>query len=36
MGKIATPITLKTFLPADEKVGDLTIRNISRGLPPRP
>ncbi|OHV60070.1 replicative DNA helicase [Mesorhizobium sp. LCM 4577] len=25
MGKIATPITLKTFLPADEKVGDMTV-----------
>ncbi|RWP65436.1 replicative DNA helicase [Mesorhizobium sp.] len=25
MGKIATPITLKTFLPADERVGDMTV-----------
>ena len=25
MGKIATPITLKTFLPADEKLGDITV-----------
>ena len=25
MGKSATPITAKTFLPADQKVGDLTI-----------
>ena len=25
MGKIATPVTLKTFLPADEKVGDMTV-----------
>jgi replicative DNA helicase len=25
MGKVATPITLKTFLPSDEKVGDLTV-----------
>ena len=25
MGKMATPITLKTFLPADEKVGDMTV-----------
>ncbi|MDX8501439.1 replicative DNA helicase [Mesorhizobium sp. VK4C] len=25
MGKIATPITLKTFLPAEEKVGDMTV-----------
>ncbi|ESX46616.1 replicative DNA helicase [Mesorhizobium sp. C416B] len=25
MGKVATPITLKTFLPADEKVGDMTV-----------
>ncbi|MBW8909291.1 replicative DNA helicase [Mesorhizobium sp. RCC_202] len=25
MGKIATPITLKTFLPADEKVGEMTV-----------
>ncbi len=25
MGKVANPITLKTFLPADEKVGDITV-----------
>ena len=25
MGKMANPVTLKTFLPADEKVGDMTI-----------
>jgi replicative DNA helicase len=25
MGKVATPVTLKTFLPADEKVGDMTV-----------
>jgi replicative DNA helicase len=25
MGKIANPVTLKTFLPADEKVGDMTV-----------
>ncbi|WP_309084000.1 replicative DNA helicase [Chelativorans sp.] len=25
MGKIASPITIKTFLPADEKVGELTV-----------
>ncbi|MCO5071928.1 MAG: replicative DNA helicase [Rhizobiaceae bacterium] len=25
MGKIATPITLKTFVPADEKVGEITV-----------
>ncbi|MER9327091.1 replicative DNA helicase [Mesorhizobium sp. M0152] len=25
MGKVATPITLKTFLPADGKVGDMTV-----------
>ncbi len=25
MGKTANPITLKTFLPADDKVGDLTV-----------
>ena len=25
MGKVATPITLKTFLPADEKVGEMTV-----------
>lgn len=25
MGKAATPITLKTFLPADDKVGDITV-----------
>ena len=25
MGKSANPVTLKTFLPADEKVGDMTI-----------
>jgi replicative DNA helicase len=25
MGKTANPVTIKTFLPADEKVGDLTV-----------
>jgi replicative DNA helicase len=25
MGKIATPVTIKTFLPANEKVGDITV-----------
>ena len=25
MGKMANPVTLKTFLPADEKVGDMTV-----------
>ena len=25
MGKIASPVTIKTFLPADEKVGDITV-----------
>ncbi|MHB2265736.1 replicative DNA helicase [Aliihoeflea sp. PC F10.4] len=25
MGKMANPVTLKTFLPAEEKVGDLTV-----------
>jgi len=25
MGKLATPVTLKTFLPADEKVGEMTV-----------
>ena len=25
MGKIANPVTIKTFLPADEKVGDMTV-----------
>jgi len=25
MGKIATPVTLKTFLPAEEKVGEMTV-----------
>ncbi len=25
MGKTASPVTLKTFLPADEKVGDITV-----------
>ena len=25
MGKTATPVTIKTFLPADEKVGEMTI-----------
>ena len=25
MGKIATPVTIKTFLPAGEKVGDITV-----------
>src|ERR1700752_2849886 len=25
MGKIANPVTIKTFLKADEKVGDMTV-----------
>jgi replicative DNA helicase len=25
MGKIANPVTIKTFLPADDKVGDMTV-----------
>jgi replicative DNA helicase len=25
MGKMANPVTMKTFLPADEKVGDMTV-----------
>src|SRR5690606_8662274 len=25
MGKMANPVTLKTFLPANEKVGELTV-----------
>ncbi|MDW6021254.1 replicative DNA helicase [Mesorhizobium sp. BAC0120] len=25
MGKLANPVTIKTFLPADEKVGDMTV-----------
>lgn len=25
MGKMANPVTIKTFLPADEKVGDITV-----------
>ena len=25
MGKTANPVTIKTFLPADQKVGDLTV-----------
>jgi len=25
MGKMANPVTIKTFLPADEKVGDMTV-----------
>lgn len=25
MGKMATPVTIKTFLPAEEKVGDMTV-----------
>ncbi|MBO6719289.1 MAG: replicative DNA helicase [Rhizobiaceae bacterium] len=25
MGKVANPVTLKTFLPADEKIGELTV-----------
>ena len=25
MGKMASPVTIKTFLPADEKVGDMTV-----------
>ena len=25
MGKSANPVTIKTFLPADEKIGDMTV-----------
>ena len=25
MGKVANPVTLKTFLPAEEKIGDMTV-----------
>ena len=36
MGKIANPVTIKTFLPADEKVGDMTSRIIWCDWPPKP
>ncbi len=34
-GKLATPVTLKTFLPADLDIGGMTVANISRGSPPK-
>ena len=34
-GKVATPVTLKTFLPADVDIAGLTVANISRASPPR-
>ena len=36
-GKVATPVTLKTFLPADIDIGGINARaNISRASPPKP
>ena len=32
MGKIANPVTVKTFLPADEKVGDITVSQYLASL----
>jgi replicative DNA helicase len=32
MGKIASPITIKTFLPADDKVGDMTVSQYLTAL----
>jgi len=34
--KIATPVTIKTFLPSDLAIGDITSRPTSRGSPPKP
>src|ERR1700749_1902733 len=28
MGKVATPVTLKTFLPADADIGGMTVRKV--------
>ena len=35
VGKVATPVTLKTFL-GEHDLGGMTIRNISRASPPKP
>src|ERR1700752_2375739 len=32
MGKIANPVTIKTFLKADEKVGDITVSQYLASL----
>jgi replicative DNA helicase len=32
MGKIANPVTIKTFLPADDKVGDMTVSQYLAAL----
>ncbi|CAI2935515.1 Replicative DNA helicase [Aminobacter niigataensis] len=32
MGKMANPVTIKTFLPADEKVGDMTVSQYLAAL----
>src|SRR5690348_10424168 len=34
MGKIASPVTIKTFLPADERVGDMTVSHYLARLAP--
>ena len=34
-GKVASPVTLKTFLPPDLDIAGLTRASISRGSPPR-
>ncbi|MFW8584144.1 hypothetical protein ACOJBM_01920 [Rhizobium beringeri] len=32
MGKIANPVTIKTFLKADEKIGDMTVSQYLASL----
>ncbi len=36
VGKMANPVTMKTFLPTEGKVGDLSIFHMSRALRPKP
>jgi hypothetical protein len=37
MGKVATPVTLKTFLPAETDIGGMTIgQYLARSRPKRP
>jgi len=32
MGKLANPVTLKSFIPSDEKIGDITVFNYTMRL----
>ena len=34
--KVATPVTIKTFLPADLAIGDINLASILRAWPPKP